>query len=132
MAVAKRTPPVTKEVFSATELAQMLNVSVTTLKRWRYLGRGPAHFRLDALSATSPVRYHRSDVAAWINAQKEITAASFEDNPPSRAAQSEVRTGLEGIAKMRAATKARLEEEAAARAEAAAKAESENPTHGVG
>ncbi len=106
---SRKTIPMVKEVFTVTELSTLLNVAQMTLARWRATGRGPAYFRLDAMSQSSPVRYHRSDVAAWINEQKAITAAAFSDNPPSPAAQRAIREGNEGIAKMRADAKARRE-----------------------
>ncbi len=101
MGVAKRSTPMSKEVFTAKELATMINVNEGTLARWRETGRGPRHFRLDARSLRSPVRYHRDDIAEWVNEQKAITAALAGDDPPVFARRPPMRSSLEGIARMR-------------------------------
>jgi len=65
--------PIQKEIFTSKELSELIGVPTKTLARWRSQRSerlvGPAYFRLNA-SPTGPVRYHRSDIAAWINSQK--------------------------------------------------------------
>lgn len=47
------------------DLAQMWQVSLSTLANWRSTGRGPAFSRFGGL-----VRYHPDDVAAWAEDQQ--------------------------------------------------------------
>lgn len=46
------------------ETAALLRVPVQLLYRWRYEGKGPLSFRIGRY-----VRYRRSDVDQWIDAQ---------------------------------------------------------------
>lgn len=48
------------------ELAELLKVSVGTIRRWRSEGTGPPALRLGR-----GVRYRRADVDAWLEAQAE-------------------------------------------------------------
>lgn len=57
------------DILKPTELAKEIKVPVRTLGQWRYLGRGPAYFHVG-----NAVRYRRTDVAAWIEANLVLTA----------------------------------------------------------
>ena len=52
------------------EVAETLRVPVATLRYWRHLGQGPLSFRIGR-----NVRYSRSDVAAWVDAQRSNAQA---------------------------------------------------------
>lgn len=56
---ANASPP--PEFLSAPELARLLSVSASTLKKWRWLGKGPGFVHVGAL-----VRYPRMAVDAWL------------------------------------------------------------------
>lgn len=43
------------------DVAQMLNVSVATVRRWRLLGKGPKFLKL-----SSACRYRNEDIDAWL------------------------------------------------------------------
>ena len=45
------------------EVAELLSIESTTLRRWRWSGRGPRFRKLGAA-----VRYHPNDVSAFIDA----------------------------------------------------------------
>lgn len=45
------------------EAAEVLNLSVRTLRRWRFVGRGPQFRKLGA-----SVRYPVADLLEWVNA----------------------------------------------------------------
>ncbi len=49
-----------------TELSELLGVPMSTLYAWRYRGEGPAGYRIGR-----HVRYRRSVVEAWIEAQAD-------------------------------------------------------------
>jgi predicted DNA-binding transcriptional regulator AlpA len=46
------------------ELARILGLSLTSLRRWRLIGRGPRYLKLGAA-----VRYQAKDVSAWLDSQ---------------------------------------------------------------
>jgi hypothetical protein len=52
------------------EAAQILGLSVKTLRRWRFAGRGPAFHKLG-----SCVRYRLDDLAAFIEAGRRQSTA---------------------------------------------------------
>jgi excisionase family DNA binding protein len=47
------------------EAADYLRLPVRQLQQWRYLGTGPAYTK-----AGRAVRYYRSDLDAWLKAQR--------------------------------------------------------------
>lgn len=51
------------DLLDATEVAAWTGIAIRTLSQWRYLRRGPTYLRLGGR-----VRYRRSDVDAWLNA----------------------------------------------------------------
>ncbi|MFD5218060.1 helix-turn-helix transcriptional regulator [Streptomyces tendae] len=48
------------------EAAAQLRRPVNTLRHWRYVGTGPASFRMGRR-----VMYREEDVAAWVEAQRQ-------------------------------------------------------------
>ena len=56
------------------ELAVELGVSTRTLANWRWSGVGPRYTKLGD-GRTSPVRYRRTDVDAWLKARESGAAA---------------------------------------------------------
>lgn len=77
---ANASPP--SEFLSAPELAKLLSVSASTLKKWRWLGKGPGFVHVGAL-----VRYQRAAVDAWLTAggSKRRRAAAAAPSARSRA-----------------------------------------------
>jgi len=57
----KASPSQPSEFLDTPRLAELLSVSVSTLEKWRWLGKGPQFVRIGAL-----VRYQRADVDAWL------------------------------------------------------------------
>ena len=53
------------------EAAALLSLEVSTLRRWRWEGKGPSHRKLGFA-----VRYHRDDLDAFIEASKR--SSTFE------------------------------------------------------
>jgi hypothetical protein len=47
------------------QVAQVLNLSVGTIRRWRLLGRGPRFLKVGGVL----VRYRPTDVYGWLDAQ---------------------------------------------------------------
>jgi len=60
--------PDNKNLLTAFELALMLNVSVTTIRKWRYEKRFPAK---SMLKISRSVRYIKSEVIRWLQQQQE-------------------------------------------------------------
>ena len=59
------------DLLTITEAAALLRAPVATLRYWRHLGTGPRSFRVGR-----GVRYWRTDVIAWLEAQKRSDHAS--------------------------------------------------------
>jgi predicted DNA-binding transcriptional regulator AlpA len=59
------------ELLSPDQLAAELDVSPRTLPGWRLRGLGPPYVKVGAL-----VRYRRSDVDAWLRAQRVATRSA--------------------------------------------------------
>jgi excisionase family DNA binding protein len=55
-----------ERLMSLAEVAELLGVPVSTLYRWRYLGEGPAGYRIGR-----HVRYRRAAVEAWLERQAD-------------------------------------------------------------
>jgi phage terminase Nu1 subunit (DNA packaging protein) len=53
-----------ERLLRASELAELLDVSVITLKKWRHRGYGPAYKRL--LGERGEIRYRESDVLEFM------------------------------------------------------------------
>jgi hypothetical protein len=75
------------------EVAELLNVSVDTLRKWRELGTGPAITKLGA-GKNALVRYARADLTVWLR-QNRIdssiaTGSAVEAGPASVAAPAPV------------------------------------------
>ncbi len=56
-----------------TEAARILNLKVTTLRRWRWAGRGPRFIKIG-----SAVRYDQGDLAAFIEAGRRTSTSAFD------------------------------------------------------
>ena len=54
------------QLLTASEVAERLNVSTSTLAHWRLTGRGPAYVRTSR-GDRAPVRYIESDLEKYIN-----------------------------------------------------------------
>ena len=52
------------DLLTIAEVADLVRVPVATLRYWRHLGTGPRSFRVGR-----GVRYWRTDVTAWLEAQ---------------------------------------------------------------
>ena len=59
-------PAGSERLMTLTELSELLGVPMSTLYAWRYRGEGPAGYRIGR-----HVRYRRSVVEAWIEAQAD-------------------------------------------------------------
>ena len=46
------------------QVAEFLNISVATVRRWRLLRQGPGYRKLGA-----SVRYHAADLSAWVESR---------------------------------------------------------------
>lgn len=53
------------------QVSEYLQVPVTTLHQWRYLGKGPRAARIGR-----GLRYRRADVEAWVAAQYDGAGAA--------------------------------------------------------
>ncbi len=62
------------------ELAQRLNLSVSTLAKWRCYGHGPAYRKIG-----NRIRYDEDEVAAWL---EQLTRRSTSDHETMIAAAS--------------------------------------------
>lgn len=62
---------VTLALVNETEAARILGLSVKTLRRWRWAGRGPAYRKIG-----SAVRYHPDeDLAAFVEAARRTSTS---------------------------------------------------------
>ena len=68
----------TLALVNETEAARILGLSVKTLRRWRWAGRGPRFLKLGAA-----VRYDPADLAAYIEAGRR-TSTTNTGTPKSR------------------------------------------------
>lgn len=60
--------PPTKELFSPSDLAKYLDVPLSTIYNWNYHKSGPR-----VLKVGKHVRYRKSDVEAWLDAQEQAS-----------------------------------------------------------
>jgi excisionase family DNA binding protein len=58
------------EIEDTESVAAYLGVPTKTLEQWRYVGKGPAYAKVG-----KHVRYRRTDVDAWLDAQTVTPAA---------------------------------------------------------
>jgi phage terminase Nu1 subunit (DNA packaging protein) len=63
------------------EVAELLNVSVDTLRKWRELGTGPAITKLGA-GKNALVRYSRGDLAVWLRQNRIDSAPTVATERP--------------------------------------------------
>jgi hypothetical protein len=62
--------PTLPRLVGETEAAEILGLSVKTLRRWRFAGRGPAFHKIGAC-----VRYRPADLDAFIEAGRRHSTA---------------------------------------------------------
>jgi predicted DNA-binding transcriptional regulator AlpA len=72
----RKTPAALRHLNEA-EVAEMLHVSIATLRRWRVLSRGPKFVKFGAA-----VRYEFSSVTAWVASRP--TGGSRDEGPMSK------------------------------------------------
>ena len=65
------TPHVNDELLTMQEVANVVRVSVATLRYWRHVGSGPRSFRVGR-----SVRYWRTEVLRWLEQQSNDLHAS--------------------------------------------------------
>ncbi|MFF8403828.1 helix-turn-helix transcriptional regulator [Streptomyces sp. NPDC015684] len=61
------------ELMTAESVAEQLAVTVKTLAKWRHFGTGPRYIKLGGNGRCNAVRYRRSDIEEWIDAQAVST-----------------------------------------------------------
>jgi predicted DNA-binding transcriptional regulator AlpA len=59
-----------REIMTPEQVAEELGVSAKTLAKWRHFHTGPKYFKLGGTHRSHPVRYRRSDVNEWLDAQE--------------------------------------------------------------
>ena len=57
-------PKVLIQLLNEHQVAEMLGVSVSTVRRWRLLKRGPRYLKLGALC-----KYRVEDISAWLESR---------------------------------------------------------------
>ncbi|MGH8887929.1 MAG: helix-turn-helix transcriptional regulator [Egibacteraceae bacterium] len=62
----------TEQYLTVKQLAELLQVPVSTIYRWRYLGVGPRGIRVSGRH----VRYRRSDVEVFLEANADPQSAA--------------------------------------------------------
>lgn len=63
-------PGTTDPLLDENEVADFTGASLTTVRRWRREGRGPAYRKIGRL-----VRYKRDDLADWVGAARRLSTA---------------------------------------------------------
>ena len=64
------------DLLSNEQTAAILGVRPNTLEIWRCKGKGPAFIKLGE-HPSSPIRYQRSRVTAWIDAHLHASTSSY-------------------------------------------------------
>lgn len=64
------------DLLSNEQTAAILGVKPNTLEIWRCKGKGPAFIKLGT-HPSSPIRYQRSRVTAWIEANLHANTSSY-------------------------------------------------------
>ena len=60
------------QLLTEIEVAKLLSIRPTTLRRWRWLGRGPSFVKVGAA-----VRYDPNDVSAFIEAGRRTSTSDL-------------------------------------------------------
>jgi predicted DNA-binding transcriptional regulator AlpA len=84
------------EILDTDQVAALLQIRASTLKRWRLVKKGPRYFR-----AGRHVRYRLSSVLAWVEEAEDAAAAIAEvtpiaAQPPARPGTAEPQGGETG------------------------------------
>ena len=64
------------DLLSSEQTAALLGVKRNTLEIWRCKGKGPAFIKMGE-HPSSPIRYQRSRVMAWIDAHLHVSTSSY-------------------------------------------------------
>lgn len=64
------------DLLSNEQTAAILGVKPNTLEIWRCKGKGPAFIKLGA-HPSSPIRYQRSRLMAWLDAQSFTSTSAY-------------------------------------------------------
>lgn len=64
------------DLLSNEQTAAILGLKPNTLEIWRCKGKGPAFIKLGA-HPSSPIRYQRSRVMAWLDAHLHASTSSY-------------------------------------------------------
>jgi hypothetical protein len=64
------------DLLSNEQTAAILGVKPNTLEIWRCKGKGPAFIKLGA-HPSSPIRYRRSRLMAWLDAQSFTSTSAY-------------------------------------------------------
>lgn len=58
------------------EVSAIIGFKTTTLRNWRYLGKGPLFHQVQPDSKRPDIRYAESDVAAWQRRSKPMRSTT--------------------------------------------------------
>jgi predicted DNA-binding transcriptional regulator AlpA len=64
-AITNAKQPLTRPLLTEREVAVMTGMSVSSVRRWRLLGKGPRYVKVGGVA----VRYNTSDIDAWLTSQ---------------------------------------------------------------
>ena len=64
------------DLLTSEQTSAILGIRKNTLEIWRCKGKGPAFIKLGE-HPSSPIRYQRSRVMAWINAHLHASTSSY-------------------------------------------------------
>ena len=62
--------PLLPELLTETQVSRILNVSINTLRYWRYCGDGPNYIKMGRL-----VRYHAAELESYVQRQTCVSKA---------------------------------------------------------
>lgn len=73
----QETEPIMERLMTAPELAEMLDVQLTTLANWRRLRKGPNYIHIG--TGPKSVRYRNIDVSVWLEEKTTITVGPLAE-----------------------------------------------------
>lgn len=63
-----------QDMLTTKQAAEALGIESDTLRKWRYLGKGPAYHRYPSVNGGSGRCYYRQrDVDRWLKARRRVT-----------------------------------------------------------